>query len=302
MFDLDAMATFVAVVRCGHFAAAAKSLGLPRSTVSQRVARLEASLGVRLLERTTRALCPTQAGAAYYERCARILSEVEEANAAVRDLDASPRGVLRVATTHLLGQSILAAVAAAFSRRYPEVEIEIVAVDRKVSLVEEGFDIAVVIASPAPDSTMISRLLSGGETWCCAAPAYLGARGEPTVPEDLFAHDCILRGEAGGGFAGRVAWAFERGGDARHVEVRGRLRLNSVMMAHAAALEGAGVAAIPGFICADDVRHRRLVRVLPDWVVDRKDIRIVYPSNRHLSPRVRLFADALAAEYGARFC
>src|ERR1700722_2040319 len=108
MFDLDAMATFVAVVRAGHFAAAAKSLGLPKSTVSQRVARLEEALGVRLLERTTRVLRPTSAGAAYYERCARILAEVEEANAAVKDLGTSPRGILRVATSDLLGQSVVA--------------------------------------------------------------------------------------------------------------------------------------------------------------------------------------------------
>jgi len=293
MFDVDAMATFVAVVRSGHFAAASKSLGLPKSTVSQRVARLEAALGVRLLERTTRVLRPTNAGAAYYERCARILSEVEEANAAVKDLGTSPRGILRVATSHLLGQSVVAAVAAAFSRQYPEVEVEVVASDRRVNLLEEGFDVAIVVAASETDSTMISRVLSRGQTWCCAAPSYLSAGGTPLAPRDLSAHDCIIREAAADGLARGAIWTFERRDDVQRVEVRGRLRLSSIMMAHAAVLAGAGIAAIPSFICAEDVKNGRLVRILSDWVVDRKDIRIVYPSNRHLSPRVRLFVDAL---------
>jgi DNA-binding transcriptional LysR family regulator len=294
MFDLDAMATFVAVVRSGHFAAASKSLGLPKSTVSQRVARLEATLGVRLLERTTRLLRPTSAGAAYYERCARILSEVEEANAAVKDLGTSPRGILRVATPHLLGQSIVAAVAAAFCQQYPEIEVEVVASDRRVSLVEEGFDVAIVVATSETDSTMISRVLSRGHTWCCATPSYLAARGAPFVPGDLSAHDCIIREVATDGSARQATWTFERRDEVQRVEVRGRLRLNSIMMAHGAALAGAGIAAIPSFICAEDIKNGRLVRILSDWVVDRKDIRVIYPSNRHLSPRVRLFVDALS--------
>jgi DNA-binding transcriptional LysR family regulator len=301
MYDLDAMATFVAVVRSGHFAAASKSLGLPKSTVSQHIARLEATLGVRLLERTTRVLRPTNAGAAYYERCARILSEVEEANAAVKDLGTSPRGILRVATSHLLGQSVLAAVAAIFSQQYPEVEVEVVASDRKVNLIEEGFDVAIGVAVSEPDSTMISRVLSRGQTWCCAAPSYLNAHSMPSAPGDLSAHDCIIRDTAAGSFTRGVIWTFERQDDVQRVEVRGRLRLNSIMMANAAVLAGAGIATIPSFICAEDVLKGRLVRILPDWVVDRKDIRIVYPSNRHLSPRVRLFVDALVLEYKTRF-
>ncbi len=295
MFDFDAMATFVAVVRSGHFAAASNSLGLPRSTVSQRVARLEATLGVRLLKRTTRVLRPTSAGMAYYERCARILSEVEEANAEVKDLGTSPRGTLRVSTSHLLGQTVVAAVAAKFSQRYPEVDVELVASDRRVNLLEEGFDVAIVVAACENDSTMISRVLGGAQTWCCAAPSYLSARGTPLAPGDLSAHDCIIREAAAHRFAPGAIWTFARHDDERRVEVRGRLKLNSIMMAYAAVLAGAGIAAIPSFICADDVQSGRLVRVLPDWIVDRKDIRIVYPSNRHLSLRVRLFVDALTA-------
>jgi DNA-binding transcriptional LysR family regulator len=303
MFDLAAIATFVAVVRSGHFAAAAKSLGLPKSTVSQRVSRLETALGVRLLERTTRVVRPTNAGAAYYERCARILSEVDEANAAVKDLAKFPRGILRVATPYLFGQSVLAAIAATFSQRYPEVEVDVVATDRKVNLLEEGFDVAIAIDASETDSMMISRRLSGGQHWCCAAPSYLSAYCAPTTPKDMSAHDCIIVNPEGAadGFARGARWTFARRGDVEHVEVRGRLRLNSMMMAHGAVLAGAGIATIPSFICADDVQNGRLVRILSDWDVDSRDIRIVFPSNRHLSPRVRVFVDDLVTEYSKRF-
>ncbi len=302
MFDLDAMATFVAVVRSGRFAAASKSLGIPKSTVSQRIARLEVTLGVRLLERTTRVLRPTSAGAAYYERCARILADVEEANASVKELARYPRGLLRVAVPHLLGQSMVAAVASTFCRTYPEIEVEIIASDRRVSLIEDGFDIAIVAAASEADSTTVSRVLGKAQTWCCAAPSYLDRCVMPSVPEDLAEHDCVIR-DASGGFGRNVRWSFERGGDVRHVEVSGRLRLNSISMAHVAVLTGAGIAAIPSFLCAEDVRNGRLVRVLSDWVIDPKDIRILYPSNRQLSPRVRLFIDALitAADSDERF-
>ena len=141
-------------------------------------------MGVRLLERTTRVLRPTHAGSAYYERCARILSEVEEANVAVKDLGTSPRGILRVTTSHLLGQSVVAAVAATFSRQYPEVEVEVVASDRRVNLLEEGFDVAIVVSASESDLTTISRVLSGGRTWCCAAPSYLTALARRS-PGDL---------------------------------------------------------------------------------------------------------------------
>ncbi|WOJ91289.1 LysR substrate-binding domain-containing protein [Methylocapsa polymorpha] len=292
---MDAIATFVAVVRTGHFAAAARSLGLPNSTASQRVARLEESLGVRLLERTTRVLRPTGAGAAYYERCVRILTEVEEANAAVRDLGTSPRGTLRVATTHLLGQALVAAVAAVFCQRHPAIEVEVIAMDRRVSLLEEGLDVAIVVGASEPDSTMISRVVSRGQTWCCATPSYLAIRGAPCLPQQLSGHDCIIRQSGARDYSHGAIWTFERDDEVQRVEIHGRLSLSSIMMTHAAVLAGAGVAAIPSFLCAEEIQKGRLVRLLPDWIVERKDIRIVHPSNRHLSARVRLFIDAVVA-------
>lgn len=304
MYDLNAIATFVAVVRSGHFAAAARTLGLPKSTVSQRVARLEENLGVRLLERTTRSLRPTHAGAAYYERGSRILAEVEEANAAVKDLGTHPRGTLRVATSHILGQSFVAPVAAVFCQRYREIEIEVVAVDRRVNLLEEGFDLAIVVGAGEADSTMISRVISRGQTWCCAAPSYLSGRDAPSVPQQLSDHDCIIRQTAADDYVHGTTWTFERNTDVQRIDVRGRLFLNSIAMAHAAARDGAGIAAIPSFLCAEDVQNGRLMRLFPEWTVNRKDIRILYPSRRNLAARVRLFIDALVARANGddRFC
>jgi len=302
MYDLDAMATFVAVIRSGRFAAASKFLGIPKSTVSQRVARLEATLGVRLLERTTRVLRPTSAGAAYYERCARILADVDDANASVKDLARYPRGLLRVAAPHLLGQAMVAAVASTFCRTYPEIEVEIIASDGRVSLLEDGFDIAIAATASEADSSTVTRVLGKTQTWCCAARSYLEHRLMPGFPEELTDHDCIIR-DSSGSFGRDARWSFERGDDVRHVNVSGRLRLNSISMAHAAVLAGAGIAAIPSFLCAHDVQNGRLVRILRDWVIEPKDIRILYPSHKQLSPRVRLFIDALitAAECDERF-
>jgi DNA-binding transcriptional LysR family regulator len=295
MLDLDALATFVAVVRAGNFSAAAKGMRLPRSTVSQRVARLEAMLGTRLLERTTRMVRTTQAGVAYYERCARILSELEEANAALRDARRAPRGKLRVATPLLFGQAHLGRIAATFINRYPEVELEIVASDRRVNLINEGFDVAIVTASHDDDSALISRKLGGGDVSCCASRAYLATYGTPRSPDDLPKHQCVINRE----FITSDAdtWTFVRNQEKRQVQVRGRLIMNSLNMVHAAIRAGAGIGVIPTFLCADDIAQGHLKRLFADWTIDPKDLRIVYPSSRHLSPRVRLFVDALAKEF-----
>src|SRR5277367_4675209 len=159
MADFDAMQTFVAVMRTGSFRGAAQSLRIPRSTVSQRIARLEERLGVRLLERTTRTVRATGAGRAYFDRCARILADVDEAERAVTEEDRAPRGVLRVASSLLFGHAFLSPIAAEFALRYPKVEIEVVATNRRVNVVKEGFDLAVMFIGANDDSSLVSRKL-----------------------------------------------------------------------------------------------------------------------------------------------
>jgi DNA-binding transcriptional LysR family regulator len=296
MVDFEAMATFVAVVRNAGFRGAATSMHIPRSTVSHRVARLEDELGVRLIERTTRKLRMTAVGEAFFDRCVRILADVEEAHLSVTNAQRAPQGTLRVACTLLFGHLYMARIAADFMRKYPDVEIEIVAANRRVNLIEEGFDLAVVVMGANEDSSMLARKLTISEVRCCASPAYVAARGLPSQPEDVASHSCIAYGDSR-----QTTWRFERPGEARSIALRGRMSVNSLMMAHTAALRGVGIAALPTFLCNAHLRDGRLVSVLPDWVISRSEMRVIYPSNRYLAPRVRLFVEALVGGYTDAF-
>ena len=294
MADFDAMETFVAVMRASSFRGAAQALHIPRSTVSQRIARLEERLGARLLERTTRAVRATPAGRAFFDHCVRILADVEEAERAIGDDESAPRGVLRVASSLLFGHVFLSPVAAEFARKHPDVEIEVVAVNRRVNLVEEGFDLAVTFMDVDEDSSLISRKLESAYHAVCASPAYLAEHDVPKSPEDLRGHQCVVFGESRD-----ASWRFERDIDVRRIAVHGRMSVSSFWMAHDAAIRGVGIAAIPLVLCGEDLRAGRLVSLFPDWRVNRTEMRIVYPSNRYLAPRVRLFVDALVEGYNA---
>ncbi len=289
------METFVAVVRAGSFRGAADAMRIPRSTVSQRVARLEAQLGARLLERTTRSVRVTAVGTGYHERCARIVAEVEEANLAVANVNTAPRGVLRIGCTLLFGHVHLASMAAAFVQKYPDVSIEIVATDRRLNLVEEGLDVAVVVAGTEESASFVVRKIQALELQAFASPDYLARRGVPREPEELRDHACVVFGDSR-----QVTWLFESQRPttpARSVRIDGRLAMNSLMMVANAAVNGAGVALLPSFMCADHLRAGRLVSVLEGWVSGRGELRVVYPSTRHLAPRVRVFVDELLQSY-----
>ena len=294
MADFDAMQTFVAVMRANGLRGAAQTLRIPRSTVSARVARLEERLGVRLLERTTRTVRATPAGRAFFDHCVRILADVDEAERSITEAGRAPRGTLRVASSLLFGHAFLAPVAAEFARKHRDVEIEVVATNRPINLVEEGFDLAVTFMGVNEDSSLVARKLQSAYHHCCASPAYLAENGVPKTPEDLGAHECVVFSEVRD-----VAWRFERDREVRRIAVRGRLRVNSLWMAHDAALRGVGIASLPSFLCGADIRAGRLVSLFPAWRVNRTEMRIVYPSNRRLAPRVRMFSDALIAGYNA---
>ncbi|MGD0523820.1 MAG: LysR family transcriptional regulator [Polyangiaceae bacterium] len=292
MADYQAMETFVAVVRSGSFRGASEALHVPRSTVSQRVSRLEAQLGARLLDRTTRSVRVTEVGSSYYERCARIVAEVEDANLAVSDVNASPRGVLRVGCPLLFGHAFVAGVATSFIQKYPDVSIEVVATDRRLSLIEEGFDVAVGLFTGEETSNVVTRKLTRAELRWYASPAYLAKRGAPRAPEELREHACVVFGDTRD-----ATWHFERGLEQRTVRVTGRLSMNSLMMARDAARCGAGIVPLPFFLVAEDLREGRLAPVLEGWASSHADLRVAYASTRHLSPRIRLFVDALVDGY-----
>jgi len=285
------LGTFVAVVDAGGFSAAAR-LGRSKSAVSKQVSRLEDRLGARLLNRTTRRLALTEVGRAFYERGVRILAEVEEAERAVADLHAEPRGTLRINAPMSFGIGHVAPALPAFLARHPELSVDLVLNDRLVDVIDEGFDLAIRITR-LRDSSLIARRLAGFRRVVCAAPAYWKRRGRPAHPEDLAGHDCLIYTY----LANPGEWPFD-GPDGRlTLQVTGRLFANNGDALRQAALEGLGVMMIPAFIVGDDLAAGRLEAVLEDWEEHDLGIWAVYPHSRHLSAKVRAFVDFLAERF-----
>jgi DNA-binding transcriptional LysR family regulator len=284
--DLNALHVFAKVVQAGSFTGAARALGMPNSTVSQRVAELEERLGVRLLQRTTRRLSLTDAGRLYHDHCVRIVAEVEAAEQAVTSLQETPRGLLRV--TVPASSQFLGPILADFRARHREVQLDVVCTDRLVNLIEESFDVA-VRAGVLTDSTLIARNLGTLRFRLVASRRYLDKRGRPRSPDDLARHECLTFSV---GKHPRV-WRLTRGDDAREVNVTPALSVNDLDILHDAAIGGVGVAMLPAYRCVDDIRARRLERVLPDWEGPAEPVHSVYPSVRHLSPKVKALLDHL---------
>ena len=291
MQDLNEIAIFARVVKEESFTKAARALGLPKSTVSERVSRLEERLGVRLLERTTRHVRPTAAGAAYYERAARVVAEIEEANAAVTDIHRSPKGLLRIGSPLLFGHAFLGDFVAEFLVAHPEIEVDMIVADRRFDVVEEGLDLAVHVIGPI-EASLIARRLGSAERMCVASPGYLAQRGDPEAPKDLLSHSCLVSSSDR-----RATWEFSKDGRSESIGIQGRYSVNSVQLALTAALRGAGIAVLPGFFCSGALRAGHLSPVLEGWSIGRSEIHVVYPSSRHLSARVRLFVDALVDRF-----
>ncbi len=284
--NLNEMVVFAKVVQAGSFRAAGRELEMPRSTVSRRVSDLEERLGARLLQRTTRKLRLTDVGAAYYRRCARIVTEVEEADLEVMESQATPRGVLRVSAPLSFG--VLGPTVTEFLRRYPEVRVEIAFTDRMVDLVEEGVDVAIRVGRLA-DSTLVSRNLGKGATMVVASPEYLEGRGVPESPADLKDHDCLVFG----GGPSRKRWELHAGRVKEEVRVTPRIVANDFGVIHEAALGGLGIAMMPTQICVEHIKAARLQHLLKDWRPPEVPLQAVYPSTRHPSPKVHAFLDLL---------
>lgn len=292
---LEDMRLFAAVAAARSFTAAARSLGMPKQTVSRRISELEASLDVRLLHRTTRHLHLTDVGAAYAERCAELVRLADDANRAVTDAAISPRGILRVTADPELGESFLTGIALDFARRYPDVELEVILTRRRVRLVEEGFDIALRVGW-IDDSTLTSTRLGPARVRYCASRAYLKRCGTPRTPAELANHDCliVLADDAA------MRWPFRGRKGPELLPVTGRLRFNSMAMVREATLAGLGIALFPEFMCVRDLRARRLTAVLDEWRIDAGAVWLVHPTSRYLAARVRAFAE-LAIEMAARW-
>jgi DNA-binding transcriptional LysR family regulator len=287
MADLNQLVVFAAVAREGSFTAAAKRLGQPKSTVSKRVAELEQRLGTQLLHRSTRRVRLTEEGAAYYERCTRIVREVEDADREMLDRDGAPRGLVRLTAPPQMAP-LLAPIVHRLLSAYPELALDLVLTDRRVDVVQEGFDIA-LRAGPLRDSSLVARRLGASRRVVVAHPRYLAARGTPRRPADLVKHDCIVTGDR--------EWTFERSARRVTVTVGGRYRVTSIQLAREGALAQHGIASIPRFMVEQDLAARRLVVVLPAWPLRAGEVHLLYGAAPHTSPRVRVVIEHCVAAF-----
>ena len=282
--DLNEILVFAKVVESGSFTGASRELDMPKSTVSRKVSELEERLGARLLHRTTRNLRLTDVGRAFYQHAERVVAEAEEAELVVGRMQEVPRGLLRV--TAPLSFGYLAPIVASFLRRYPDVQLEMVCADRVVDLVQEGFDIAIRAGSLA-DSSLVARNLGVLRSYLVASPAFLERNGTPRAPSELERFDCVVFGAG----PERSSWKLHASRKSVAVNVRARFVVNDFDFLDEAALSGLGVTMLPAFRCIEHLRAKRLMRVLPEWCSPVTPLHAVYPSARHLSPKVTAFLD-----------
>ena len=284
MDKLRAMETFVRIVDRGSLTAAADTLSTSLPSVVRTLAALEAELGVRLLNRTTRRLSPTDEGREYFERCKRVLADIDEADAALSARRAAPKGRLRITAPVMFGRLRVAPLVAEFILKHPALQIELTLLDRIVDLVEEGIDAGIRIAR-LPDSTLVAVPVGQTRRVVCASPAYLKRAGTPKTPRDLMQHRCI----SFSGLAAGNAWSF--GGGNAQIEVPSALATNQVDAAIDACLRGVG----PGqFLCYQVqalLDAGKLKRVLQSFEPEPVAIQLVYPQARLLSANVRAFVD-----------
>lgn len=264
---------------------------MPKATVTTLVQNLESHLGAKLLHRTTRRVSVTPDGAAYYERCIRILAEIEETESALGHTRSSPRGRLRVDVPGTFGRRVLVPALPDFFARYPDIRLEVGCSDRPVDLIEEGVD-CVVRGGVQPDSTLVARRVGLVDFVTCATPEYLERYGAPAHPHDLARHRCVNYFSSK---TGRIfAWSFNKGGERIELQLEGLVALNDGEAYLEAGLAGLGIVQAATFMVNDALASGRLKHVLDDWETEPLPVWIMYPQNRHLSAKVRVFVDWVA--------
>ena len=294
MFDLDACRVFARVAEERSFSRAARALGLSLPGVSKQVARLESQLDARLLNRTTRRLSLTEAGATFHAHCLRLLDEARAAQEAVSHLHQAPRGQLRVSAPVSFAASRLAPLLPEFLARYPEVSVELDASDRPVDLAEEGYDLAIRLTARPPEA-LAARTLHRIRPVVCAAPAYLERHGVPERPQDLEQHNCLVYPR----FEGAGVWRFEHRGTAIAMPVRGNLCSNSTEALRQAARQGLGIVRLRDYTVSQDLRDGTLRELLADFAPpERAELYALYLPNRRLAPKARAFIDYLVERFG----
>ncbi|MBS0325969.1 MAG: LysR family transcriptional regulator [Proteobacteria bacterium] len=287
------MRVFTAVVEAESFAGAADRLELSRGMATRYVAQLEAHLGVRLLNRTTRRLSLTEAGIDYYQRATQVLAMIDEAETSAAQNASVPRGTLRVTSSVIFGMRHLGAAIGAYLERHPQVQVDLSLNERVVDLVDEGFDLAIRVGAKI-DPGLVARRVAPVSVVACASPAYLAKHGKPESPEDLALHNCLVYPHP----VHQGGWHFIRGGEVRRIAVCGTLRANNGEALVSAAIDGLGIVFEPTFLVYDALREKKLLRLLPEWTSEALWVFAVYPNRRFLAPKVRSFIDFLVERFG----
>jgi DNA-binding transcriptional LysR family regulator len=289
--DLNDVAVFVRVIEAGSFSRAADQLGLTKSAVSRRLARLEEALGARLLHRTTRRSSLTEAGARFHQRAVHALAELSDASTEIDELALEPRGTVRVTAPPDLGSEYLAPLIARFTRRHPRIEVELSLSTRFVDLVAEGFDFA-LRGGVLRDSSLVARRIATTPLVPIASSRYLAKHGTPREPEDLSEHECILFGAE----QGRARWTLIGPSGERTVSVTGRVRTDDLAFVRALTLQGAGIALLPLVGAKPAITRGPLVRLLPEWHGPAGALYVLSPSARHVRQAVQLLREYLYVE------
>jgi len=293
MDRLTEMEAFATVVDQGGFTDAAKKMGISKSAVSKHVSSLEARLGARLLNRTTRRVSPTEIGLAYYDRARRVLNDAGEADALVSAMQSEPSGLLRISVATDFGVNHLSPILSRFLHQFPEIQINMVLNNRYVELISEGFDLAVRVGD-LEDSTLRARRLSSTTRRMIASPNYLQAYGTPRRIDDLSDHKLLHYSNQASGNVWKVT---SPSGEKRQVRTAGWLTVNDGQSLLNAAISGLGIAYLPSFLYADALNNGQIVEVLPDLPLEAMGIYAVYPPGRFTQPKVRAFIDFLVREF-----
>ncbi|HEY9907682.1 MAG TPA: LysR family transcriptional regulator [Thermosynechococcaceae cyanobacterium] len=296
MDKFESIRAFTQVVNAGGFAAAAREIGLSRSQVNKLVISLENELGVQLLHRSTRVVTPTESGLAFHERCVEILASLEEAERSITQLQAEPRGRLRVNAPMTFGTMHLAPALADFLVQYPDLQVQLTLNDRFVDPIEEGFDVTVRIAKPQEVASLIVHPLTLAPRVLCAAPSYLEANGTPTHLDELRHHSCLHYGQ----LAVESQWTLIGSEGEQTISVTGVLCSNNGEVLRDAAVRGLGITLLPTFVVEPELQQGTLQRVLPEYHPPELSISVIYPVNRHLSTKVRLLVHFLQERFGDR--
>ncbi len=293
--DFNDVAIFIRVVQKGSFIGAARALDMPKSTVSTKVSNLEKRLGTSLLKRSTRKLQLTQDGAHFYQRATKGIEEILKAEGEIRSENAQPHGKLRITAPVDIGGQILTALTCNFLKKYPEVDVEILLIDRFVDFLEEQVDLAIRVGE-LKDSSLIAKKVGEVAFSVYASPKYLKVHGTPSIPVDLNDHPCIVFSPVS-----MPGWKLKSSKKSVTVSLPNRIVVNDINLVRDFALLGEGIALIPSFLCESDVKSGKLVHILRDWRSDVSPVHFVYPTQTYVQPAVKMFIEMSAPIMQNRF-